>query len=139
VRVCAALSKQGIRQDAELTNPGFESIVHMHDITEWPMPRPRKRRLCRAYEGDRVFKPRSVPMYELETVRLELSELEAMRLCDLDGLDQEAAGQHMAVSRGTVQRLLKSGRAKVLQALLQSRALLIAEGAHHEDLYTDRG
>jgi predicted DNA-binding protein (UPF0251 family) len=78
-------------------------------------------------------------MYELDTIRLELSELEAMRLCDLDGLDQQAAGKRMTVSRGTIQRLLKSGRAKVLQALLQSRALLIEEGAHHEDLYTDAG
>ena len=103
------------------------------------MPRPRKRRRCRAYDGDRVFKPRSIPMHQLETIRLELGELEAMRLCDLDGLDQEGAGERMAVSRGTVQRLLKSGRAKVLRALFQSRALLIEEGDHYEDLYTDRG
>lgn len=103
------------------------------------MPRPRKRKLCRAYLGDRVFKPRSIPMHQLETIRLELSELEAMRLCDLDGFDQDAAGQRMEISRGTVQRLLKSGREKVLRALLQSRALLIEEGARHEDLYPDAG
>jgi len=89
------------------------------------------------YDGDRVFKPRSIPMTRLETIRLELSELEAMRLCDLEDCDQETAGERMGVSRGTVQRLLKSGRAKVLEALLQSRALLIEEGAHHEDLYSD--
>ena len=101
------------------------------------MPRPRKQRRCRAFDGDRVFKPRSIPMHELETVRLELSELEAMRLCDLEGCDQESAGERMAVSRGTVQRLLKSGRAKVIRSLLQSRALLIEQGGHHEDLYSD--
>lgn len=76
-------------------------------------------------------------MTQLDTISLELSELEAMRLCDLEDCDQETAGQRMGVSRGTVQRLLKSGRAKVLEALLQSRALLIEEGAHHEDLYPD--
>lgn len=76
-------------------------------------------------------------MTELKKVRLELSELEAMRLCDVDNLDQEAAGEQMGVSRGTVQRLLKGGRAKVLEALLYSQALLIDEGAHHEDLYTE--
>ena len=103
------------------------------------MPRPRKQRRCRAHEGDRVFKPRSIPMHRLETIRLELSELEAMRLCDVDGLDQEAAGQRMAVSRGTIQRLLKSGRTKILGALLQSRALLIEDGAHYEDVYSDGG
>ena len=92
------------------------------------MPRPRKRRRCRAYDGDRVFKPRSIPMSELDTIRLELSELEALRLCDLEGCDQEAAGERMAISRGTVQRLLKRGRAKVLRALLESRALLVDKG-----------
>jgi predicted DNA-binding protein (UPF0251 family) len=90
-----------------------------------------------AYDGDRVFKPRSIPMYALETVRLELSELEAMRLCDLEDLDQEAAGRRMGVSRGTIQRLLKSGRSKVLRALLDNRALLIEKEAQHEELYVE--
>ncbi len=101
------------------------------------MPRPRKRCRCRVYDGDRIFKPRSIPMSSLETVHLELRELEAMRLCDLENHDQETAGARMSVSRGTVQRLLKSGRAKILQSLLQSHALLIQEGAHHEDLYPE--
>jgi predicted DNA-binding protein (UPF0251 family) len=78
-------------------------------------------------------------MYELEVTRLSLSELEAMRLCDLERCDQETAGRRMAISRGTVQRLLKTGRAKVLQALLRSRALLIEKEEAHEDLYGLRG
>ncbi len=98
------------------------------------MPRPRKNCRCRPHAGDRIFKPRSIPMSQLQTVHLSLSELEAMRLCDLDGHDQETAGRKMAVSRGTVQRLLKSGRTKVLQALTHSQALLIEKGAHHETL-----
>ena len=101
------------------------------------MPRPRARRRCRAYDGDRVFKPRSIPMHDLDTIRLELSELEAMRLCDVEGYDQTEAGQRMTVSRGTVQRLLKTGRAKVIRCLLETRALVIARGEHHEDLYPD--
>jgi predicted DNA-binding protein (UPF0251 family) len=103
------------------------------------MPRPRKRCRCRAYDGDKVFKPRSIPMHELEKVHLELSELEAMRLCDLENFDQETAGAKMALSRGTVQRLLKTGRAKVLRSMLHSQALIIKEGAHHEDLYSEHG
>jgi len=78
-------------------------------------------------------------MERLEMIRLGLDELEAMRLCDLEGLDQTAAGERMNVSRGTVQRLLKSGRAKVLGALLESSALLIAEGEHHEAVHSDAG
>lgn len=101
------------------------------------MPRPQKPRRCRVHEGDRVFKPASIPLRTLRTVSLALSELEAMRLCDVDGLDQETAAQRMGVSRGTVQRLLKSGRAKTVGAILRSDALIIEEGEHHEDLYTD--
>lgn len=101
------------------------------------MPRPRKRRLCRRFDGDRVFKPRSIPMSELETLRLGLDELEAMRLCDLEGHEQEAAGERMGVSRGTIQRLLKSGRAKMVRALLDSSALVIEQGESDEALHTD--
>ena len=50
----------------------------MHITEEASLPRPRKTRCCRAHEGDRVFKPRSIPMTRLETVKLELSELEAL-------------------------------------------------------------
>ena len=98
------------------------------------MPRPRKRRLCQIYQGDRVYKPRSIPMSALQTIRLELSELEAMRLCDVDGANQHEAGQQMGVSRGTVQRLLKRGRAKVVRALVESKALLVEKGEVDEDV-----
>lgn len=63
---------------------------------------------------------------------MELAELEALRLCDLEGLDQEAAGQRMKISRGTVQRMLKNGRRKVVEALVTSSALIIEEGAGTE-------
>ncbi|MBZ0267377.1 DUF134 domain-containing protein, partial [bacterium] len=91
-----------------------------------------------AHEGDRVFKPRSIPMSRLETVRLELGELEAMRLCDLDGLDQDEAGRRMGVSRGTIQRLLKGGRAKVLESIVATKALIIERGEGDEDLHADK-
>ena len=103
------------------------------------MPRPCKRRYCRAHEGDRVFKPRSIPMSELAAIRLELSELEAMRLCDVESHDQEEAGQQMGVSRGTIQRLLKRGRSKVIKALIESAALVIEKGEKDEDVHTDQG
>lgn len=73
-------------------------------------------------------------MTELEAIRLELSELEAMRLCDVEDHDQEQAGRQMGVSRGTVQRLLARGRSKVVRALLESHALVIEDQKHHEDL-----
>jgi predicted DNA-binding protein (UPF0251 family) len=75
-------------------------------------------------------------MTDIGTIRLELAELEALRLCDLDGLEQEDAGRRMRVSRGTVQRLLARGRAKVARALVDSLALVIETGGPHEDLYS---
>jgi predicted DNA-binding protein (UPF0251 family) len=76
-------------------------------------------------------------MTELETVELALSELEALRLCDLEGLDQEAAGQRMGVSRGTVQRLVKRARAKVVGCLVDGRALVVRKGEEDAHLRTD--
>lgn len=89
------------------------------------LARPRKQRQCREFDGDRVFKPRSIPLRELERITLRLDELEALRLCDLEELEQVEAGVRMGVSRGTVQRLVKSGRAKVARALVETAALVI--------------
>src|SRR3989304_2661877 len=100
------------------------------------MPRPRKRRRCRQFDGDNVFKPRRVPMSQLRLIRLGLDELEAVRLCDLEDLEQEAAGVRMGVSRGTVQRLLKSGREKVARALIENSALVIEKGEHDEAVHS---
>ncbi len=77
----------------------------------------------------RAFKPTGTPMTELEQIALQEDELEAMRLCDLDGLTQEQAGEKMGVSRGTVQRLLNSGRKKTALALSQSKALVFEHTA----------
>jgi predicted DNA-binding protein (UPF0251 family) len=67
-------------------------------------------------------------MSGLATITLDLAELEALRLCDLEGLEQERAGDRMGVSRGTVQRMLKAARAKVIEALVTSSALIIEGG-----------
>jgi predicted DNA-binding protein (UPF0251 family) len=103
------------------------------------VPRPKKDRYCQAFDGDPVFKPRSIPMTELITNELRLSELEALRLCDLEGLDQEEAGRRMRVSRGTVQRLLKSARHKVAHTLVNNQALVIRKGEEDAHLRTHGG
>jgi predicted DNA-binding protein (UPF0251 family) len=75
-----------------------------------------------------AFKPVGRPMIDLKEIRLYHDELEVLRLCDLEGLVQEEAGQRMGVSRGTVQRLLASARKKTAQALVEGAALVfIAE------------
>ena len=61
-----------------------------------------------------------------EPIYLELAELEAFRLVDLEGLTQEEAGERMGVSRGTVWRLLESARKKTAQALTEGRPMLLS-------------
>lgn len=89
------------------------------------MPRPRKHRCCRRYRNDRVYKLRGVPMNEHAETHLARDAFEALRLCDLEGLDQTAAGERMGVSRGTVQRLLKQARRDLVGALVRREALVI--------------
>lgn len=69
-------------------------------------------------------------MAGLEIIDLSQDELEAMRLCDFEDLEQEEAAKKMNISRGTVQRLLYSGRKKILDAVLHSKALRIIGGEH---------
>ena len=60
-------------------------------------------------------------------IYLEFAELEAIRLVDMENLSQEEAGETMGVSRGTIWRLLNSGRMKVAKALTEGRRLEILQ------------
>ncbi|MCP4798629.1 MAG: DUF134 domain-containing protein, partial [bacterium] len=44
---------------------------------------------------------------------------------DFEGMDQSEAGQIIGVSRGTVQRLLKNGRQKLIKAFVDHEAITI--------------
>jgi len=57
------------------------------------------------------------PPRNIEAVFIEMAELKAFRLVDMEGLSQEEAGQRMGVSRGTIWRLVQSARKKTAQAL----------------------
>lgn len=92
------------------------------------MPRPPRPRCVALLPQATLFKPAGVPARLLEQVRLGLDELEAMRLCDLEGLEQAAAAERMGVSRQTVGRLLERGRAAVAEALTTGKAILIEGG-----------
>ena len=93
------------------------------------MVRPSKRRLVRSMPGVVDFKPRGIPMRDLQEVYLPLDGFEAVRLCDLEGLDQEVAARRMDVSRQTLGRILASARSTIARALVQGMALRI-EGGH---------
>jgi len=90
-------------------------------------PRPKKQRFCEGRFCGKGFKPTGTPMTKLRQIPLYRDELEALRLCDLEGLFQEEAGRRMGISRGTVQRLLASARRKTAEALCQGAALIFKE------------
>ena len=77
------------------------------------------------------FKPAGIRMAELEEVKLLIEEAEAIRLKDLEGLEQEECAQKMKISRSTFSRILDSGRQKIADALLCGKAIRI-EGGNFE-------
>ena len=74
------------------------------------------------------FKPAGVPLVQLREIRLSVEEAEAIRLKDLEGLEQEECAKKMNVSRSTFARELNSGRQKVAEALIKGRAIRIDGG-----------
>jgi uncharacterized protein len=93
--------------------------------------RPRKPRRVSFLPGVTYFKPQGIPLRFLEEVQLSIDELEALRLKDLDGLEQEAAAGEMNISRQTFQRILEDAHRKVAESLVQGKALRI-EGGDYE-------
>ena len=94
------------------------------------MARPVKPRLVREAPKADYYKPRGIPLVELEEVVVTIDELEALRLVDLEGMYQEKAAGEMGVSRQTLQRMLTESRAKVIEALVCGKALRIEGGSY---------
>ncbi|HUU78143.1 MAG TPA: DUF134 domain-containing protein [candidate division Zixibacteria bacterium] len=65
------------------------------------------------------------PLLSEEVIILFLAEYEALRLVDLEGLNQDLAGSAMGVSRGTIWRLLDSGRTKLMKVLVEGKKIII--------------
>ena len=90
------------------------------------MPRPPKTRQIRFDPNVTYFKPRGIPLAILEEVDLGIDELEAIRLCDQENLDQIEAAKKMKISQSTLQRILTSAHKKIAQALIGGRAIKIS-------------
>jgi len=89
------------------------------------MPRPCKRRRVRGRPNSSYFKPAGIRMIELEESILSMPEFEAIRLVDLNNIPQEEAGKQMQVSQSTLSRVLKSGRKKIADAIVNGKAIKI--------------
>jgi len=87
--------------------------------------RPRKnRKVCFCPKAD-YFKPRGIPLRDLDVVILSSDEAEAIRLIDVEGFDQSGSAQRMELSRVTVQRIYKSARRKIADAIINGKAIKI--------------
>jgi len=92
------------------------------------MVRPRKNRRVWFEPGITYFKPRGVPLADLEEVSLAVDELEAVRLNDVEKLGQKEAAEKMDISQPTFHRLLESAREKIADALVNGKAVKIHGG-----------
>jgi len=95
------------------------------------MPRPPKCRRVAYMPEVTYFKPAGITLRALEEVRMSIEEAEALRLKDLEGLEQEQGAEKMNVSRPTFQRILASARQKIADALLNGKVMRI-EGGNFE-------
>ena len=87
------------------------------------MARPKKYRCIKCKPDATYFKPRGIPLTELEEVALTHDEIEAICLSDCQGLYHEKAALKMKISRQTFGRILKSAHKKVAECLLKGKAL----------------
>ena len=86
--------------------------------------RPRARRMIGDPGAFRCFGPRCGRPDEGGVILPE--EVEALRLVDLSGLEQEEAARTLGISRKTLWRDLHEARAKVADALVNGKTIRIA-------------
>jgi len=98
------------------------------------MVRPIKPRRVIFNPNVTYFKPRAVPLSTLEEVRLNIDELETIRLCDLESLSQTKAAKKMKISQSTLQRILISAHKKIAQALVEGMAIKIENKPQNSQL-----
>ncbi len=89
------------------------------------MPRPKLRRCMRFKPNVTYFKPRGIPMADLEEVILPADELEALKLHDVDNLEQIQAAEKMGISQPTFGRILNQAYKKIAHAIIFGQAIRI--------------
>jgi uncharacterized protein len=92
------------------------------------MARPKCPRMIKNLPNVTYYKPRAIPLSQLEEVALSYDEYEAIRLADLDGLYQEEAAVIMKISRPTFGRIIELAHKKIADALINGKAIKIEGG-----------
>jgi predicted DNA-binding protein (UPF0251 family) len=92
------------------------------------MPRPKKCRKVCFVPDNQYFYPAQENKEEVVVI---VEEIEALRLSDLEGMEQDIAAEKMNVSRGTFQRIINEARFKIADAVVNGKAIKIS-GGHYE-------
>ncbi len=87
--------------------------------------RQRKRRRVAFQFQDFYFKPRGIPLHELEEIKITDEELETLRLRFIEGIDQNEAAKMMGYSQSQYQRDFTKAMEKITRALIEGKAILI--------------
>ena len=92
------------------------------------MARPPKCRIVDREPSVTYFKPRGIPRRNLAEVTLSVEGAEALRLSEIEGLDQDSASERMGISRQTFGRILGEARKTVAMAVVEGMGLRIEGG-----------
>ncbi len=103
------------------------------------MPRPRTFRRVMFRPDVTYFKPRGIPLASLEDVILNVDEFEAVRLKDLEGLEQEECAKKMGISQPTFHRMVLTARRKIAEAMVEGKAIKIEGGSFRMATQEERG
>ena len=95
------------------------------------MPRPRLTRKVFSEPEVTYFKPAGIRMAGLKEITLKVEEFEAIRLKDLEEMEQEKAAEKMNISQPTFHRLITLARKKIADSLVNGKAIRI-EGGNFE-------
>jgi len=87
--------------------------------------RPKLCRRLRFQPNVLYFKPQGIPLQHLEEIVLLPDELEALKLYEIDCLEQTKAAEKMNVSQPTFARILDSAQKKVAEAIIKGKAIKI--------------
>ena len=92
------------------------------------MGRPKKVKTVGNEPSVVYFKPANVRLNQLQQVELNIEEIEAIRLSDVEDLKQKESAKLMDIHQSTFQRTLKNARQKLADAIIHGKSIKIQGG-----------
>ena len=89
------------------------------------MPRPRLCRRIVLNPNITFYKPQGIPLKNLKVIKLTYEEWEALRLKNVEGLNQNQSAEKMNTSQSTFQRIFSNAQKKISTAIVNGMAIKI--------------